>query len=106
MDTILPILTAVWQFCCAHEIVFWIAASLVINLALRARSTEQWIARCDKYPRLASVIRLLRAIGVDPVKLVESGIAVVNGKARVDILPPSNQATNQASVAPKDAEKP
>ncbi len=63
---------------------WWIAGSIAINLALRARTTAQWIDWCDRYPRLASVIRLLRAIGVDPVKLVEAGIAVVNGKARVD----------------------
>lgn len=85
MQTVITTLLPLWHWLCAHEIVWWILGSAVINLLLRIRSVESWLSLCDKVPRLASLIRLLRAIGVDPVKLVVSGVAVVNGKARVDL---------------------
>ncbi len=82
-----------WQWIAAHPLYAWIALSIVINLLLRLRSTEQWVELCEKSPRIASIIRLLRAVGIDPVKALEAGIATVNGKARVDIIPPTIAVT-------------
>lgn len=44
----------------------------VLNLLLRFKTVEQWVEFGEKYPRLQNIIRVLRAIGLDPVKLVKS----------------------------------
>ena len=86
----------------AHQLYAWIGLSIIINFALRARSPEQWIAWCDGYPRAASVIRLLRALGVDPVQAIEAVRAIVTGKARVDpfaVLPDSPVVRSAVAVS-------
>lgn len=75
---------SIWTWLCDHQLLCWIVLSAVLNLALRARTADQWIEWCDRFPRLASALRLMRAVGVDPAKMLEAGAAVVNGKARVD----------------------
>lgn len=94
-------LATAWNWIVAHQLIAWIILSAICNLALRARSADKWIEWCARYPRVASVLRLLRAIGVDPAKALEAGVAAVNGKARVDwatALP--NTPTVRAIVQP------
>lgn len=60
----------------------WPAVSAVLNIVLRARSAEQWAALCEKSPRFAATIRLLRALGVDPAKAIRSVQELVAGGSR------------------------
>ena len=48
------------------------ALTAILNLLLRFKTVEQWVAFGEKYPRLQNMIRMLRAVGLDPVKLVKS----------------------------------
>ena len=61
--------------------VLWPAASAVLVLLLRARTPEQWVALGEKRPRIQGAIRLLRALGVDPVKAVAAVVQIVSGRA-------------------------
>ena len=50
----------------------WPALSGLLNIILRTRTPEEWVERCERHPRLAAFTRLLRATGLDPVKMVQS----------------------------------
>lgn len=50
----------------------WPAFTAVVNVVLRTRTPEAWVARCEASPRLAALTRLLRATGLDPVKMVQA----------------------------------
>ena len=60
----------------------WPALSALLNIVLRARTAEQWAFMCEEMPRLAAALRLLRALGVDPVKAVRSVQELVAGGAK------------------------
>ena len=60
----------------------WPIVSAVLNVVLRTRTPEQWIERCEKQPRLAAFTRLVRSVGLDPVKMVQAlGELVAGGKS-------------------------
>jgi hypothetical protein len=46
--------------------------SAVLNVVLRTKTPEQWVERCEKYPRFAAFTRFMRSVGVDPVKMVQA----------------------------------
>ena len=50
----------------------WPAITGILNVILRTRTPEEWVERCERHPRLAAFTRLLRATGLDPVKMVQS----------------------------------
>lgn len=50
----------------------WPVGTAVLNMILRTRTPEQWVARCEQFPRFAAFTRLVRATGLDPIKMVES----------------------------------
>jgi hypothetical protein len=50
----------------------WPAITGVLNIILRTRTPQEWVERCERHPRLAAFTRLLRATGLDPVKMVQS----------------------------------
>lgn len=50
----------------------WPAFTAVANVILRTRTPEEWVERCERSPRLAALTRLLRATGLDPVKMVQA----------------------------------
>ena len=60
----------------------WPALSALLNIVLRARTAEQWAFMCAEMPRLAAALRLLRALGVDPVKAVRSVQELVAGGSK------------------------
>ena len=57
----------------------WPLISAVFNVAFRFRTPEEWIAFGEKWPRVAGLIRLVRATGVEPVKMLSSLQDVVKG---------------------------
>jgi hypothetical protein len=58
----------------------WPIVSAVLNVILRTRTPEQWVERCEKQPRLAAFTRLVRSVGLDPVKMVQALGELVAGK--------------------------
>ena len=51
---------------------WWPVVSAVVNVILRTRTPEQWVERCERHPRFAAFTRLMRSVGVDPVKMVQA----------------------------------
>ena len=64
------------------NVFIWPALSALLNVVLRARTAEQWAFMCEEMPRLAAALRLLRALGVDPVKAVRSVQELVAGGSK------------------------
>ena len=58
----------------------WPIVSAVLNVILRTRTPEEWVERCEKYPRFAAFTRLVRSVGLDPVKMVQALGELVAGK--------------------------
>ena len=65
-----------------HVAIAWPIVSAVLNVILRTRTPEEWVERCEKYPRFAALTRLVRSVGLDPVKMVQAlGELVAGGKS-------------------------
>lgn len=65
-----------------HVAIAWPIVSAVLNVILRTRTPEQWVERCERYPRFAALTRLVRSVGLDPVKMVQAlGELVAGGKS-------------------------
>ena len=65
-----------------HVAIAWPIVSAVLNVLLRTRTPEEWVERCEKQPRLAALTRLVRSVGLDPVKMVKAiGELVAGGKS-------------------------
>ena len=60
----------------------WPAFTAVCNVILRTKTPEEWVERCERSPRLAAFTRLLRATGLDPVKMVASIGELVAGEGK------------------------
>lgn len=71
----------------SHWTAAWPIVSAVLILVLRSRSPEQWVALGETYPRVQGVVRLLRAVGLDPAKAVSALVQVVSGRAPERPLP-------------------
>lgn len=63
-----------------HVAIAWPIVSAVLNVILRTRTPEEWVDRCEKYPRFAALTRLVRSVGLDPVKMVQALGELVAGK--------------------------
>lgn len=61
--------------------VLWMALSAIINAALHYRSPEAWAAWASEHPRLASIMRLVSALGIDPAKAIKAVAAFVRARA-------------------------
>jgi len=66
----------------AHAVALWPIVSALLIIALRTRSPEEWIAMGERSPRVQGVIRLLRAVGLDPAKALSALAQIVTGRAR------------------------
>lgn len=64
-----------------HPAETWLVVSLVINLALRARTPEQWVALAERRPALAACLEVVRALGVDPARALRAVQLFANARA-------------------------
>lgn len=64
-----------------HAAALWPVVSALLLVALRARTPEQWVALGERSPRAQGVIRLLRAVGLDPAKALSALSQIVTGRA-------------------------
>lgn len=89
--------------------VLWLTLSAVINLLTRFRSVEKWVELAEKKPRTANVIRLVRALGIDPVKALKVLTALVRGQAissnppKDSLPPPKSKEEPKTTEPPKEA---
>ncbi len=60
----------------------WFVVSSMVNLLMRTKTAEEWDELAQKNARYASVARILRAVGVDPVKLIQSVVDFVRGESQ------------------------
>ena len=64
-----------------HWSLAWPVVSALLLLVLRSRTPEEWVALGERSPRWQGVIRLLRAVGLDPSKTVSALTQIVTGRA-------------------------
>ena len=64
-----------------HAAALWPVVSALLLVALRARTPEQWVALGERSPRVQGVVRLLRAVGLDPAKALSALGQIVTGRA-------------------------
>lgn len=55
--------------------------NLLIKVALWAHPLTDWVALGERNPRVASLVRLLNAVGVSPVAVLQAAIDFVRGQA-------------------------
>lgn len=65
----------------AHWTAAWPVVSALLLLVLRSRTPEQWVALGETHPRVQGVVRLLRAVGLDPAKAVSALVQIVTARA-------------------------
>lgn len=65
----------------SHAAEVWPVVSAVLLVVLRSRTPEQWVALGETSPRWQGVIRLLRAVGLDPAKALSALGQIVTGRA-------------------------
>ena len=65
----------------SHGAAVWPIVSALLLVALRSRTPEQWVALGETSPRWQGVIRLLRAVGLDPAKALSALGQIVTGRA-------------------------
>ena len=63
----------------AFAMLAWGIFSAVVNTAFRFKTAEEWTFFCDHQPRLAGVMRFVRAFGIDPVKGLKAIQAIAMG---------------------------
>jgi hypothetical protein len=62
--------------------IVWLVLTMVFNIATRFKTPEQWVEFGEKYPRIQNLIRLMRAVGIDPVKAIRALGAFLSGKSQ------------------------
>lgn len=91
----------------SHAVALWPVVSALLIIALRARTPEEWVAMGERSPRVQGVIRLLRAVGLDPAKALSALAQIVTGRAPAravqiaDTIAPVDPSKVPAPVAPK-----
>jgi hypothetical protein len=60
----------------------WFILTAVFNIATRFKTPEKWVEFGEKNPRGQNFIRLIRALGLDPVKAIKAFGAFLSGKAK------------------------
>lgn len=88
----------------------WLLATAIINALLRVRSVAEWEALAETNPRFLAFARLLRSVGLDPVKLFESIVDLIRGESRrriapvgVTISPTESASAEPAAIEPEVA---
>ena len=59
----------------------WPILSGIINVATRYQSVEEWVKFAESKPRLAHLIKLIRGLGLDPIKVTQALIGFISGRA-------------------------
>lgn len=65
----------------AHETITYAFVSSFALALLRTRTPEAWILLGERFPRLQGLIRALRGLGVDPVKVLRGLVQLLDGRS-------------------------
>lgn len=57
------------------------ALNVIITLALRFRPLTDWVALAERSPRIAALVRLMGALGIQPVPALQALIDFIRGSA-------------------------
>jgi hypothetical protein len=82
-------------------LLFWFIITAIVNVLMRTKTAAQWDALARKNSRYAALARMLRAVGVDPVKFLQGAIDIVRGEAQLRTEEHS-QASHKDSAAKHD----
>jgi len=63
-------------------VVAWFVVTGLLNFTMRKKTPEEWEALAETNPRYAAFARMLRALGLDPVKLIVAVADFVRGQAK------------------------
>jgi hypothetical protein len=90
-----------------HAASLWPVVSALLVIVLRSRTPEAWVALGETSPRLQGVIRLLRAVGLDPAKALSALGQIVTGRAPARALQIADtvQRATQAPPPPSDPQR-
>jgi len=84
---------------------FFAAANLAIKVALYFHPLADWVALAEKNPRVAALARLMSAVGVQPVAVLQAIVDFVRSKASPGTLAFARSQATEASrplIAPPD----
>lgn len=59
----------------------WFAVTSAVNFLMRKRTAAEWEAFAETNPRAAAFVRMVRAVGVDPAKLIQSLVDFVRAES-------------------------
>jgi len=79
----------------------WFAVTAVVNYLMRTKTAEEWEKLAERSPRYAAIARMLRAIGLDPVKLLQSLVDFVRGESQKRLGLPAEARSDEAQKAPE-----
>lgn len=65
----------------AHETFTYAFVSSFALALLRTRTPEAWVRLGERFPRLQGLVRVLRGLGVDPVKVLRGLAQLLEGNA-------------------------
>ena len=85
----------------SHWSTAWPVLSALLVVVLRSRTPEAWVALGESSPRLQGVVRLLRAVGLDPAKAVSALVQIVTARTPERPLPVITPPS-PSKVAPVD----
>ena len=78
-------------------VLVWFVLTGAVNYMMRTKTADEWEALAEQSPRYAAFARMLRAIGLDPVKLIQAGADLIRGQAK--------KATGEADSSSNDNKK-
>jgi hypothetical protein len=95
------------QWLSDHAASLWPLVSALLVIVLRSRTPEAWVALGETSPRWQGVIRLLRAVGLDPAKALSALGQIVTGRAPARALQIADtvQRATQAPPPPSDPQR-
>jgi hypothetical protein len=91
-----------WFVAHKHEIVYGVGAfvtalNLVITFMLRLAPLTSWVAVAERSPRVAAFVRLMGALGIQPLPVIQALIDLIRGTASPGTL--ASAKTLQVSSA-------
>lgn len=88
-----------------HWSLAWPVVSAILLMVLRSRTPEEWVSLGERSPRTQGVIRLLRAVGLDPSKAVSALTQIVTGRAPARSVAAADAIGRALGPEPRAAER-
>jgi hypothetical protein len=89
------------------KICFFGLLNITIKIMLRIHPVADWVDLAERRPRLLALLRLCKAIDIDPIALVQSVIDLVRGEASkgtVASMAASGVSASKPMISPRKAD--